>query len=138
MNFKLATLKLSAILVSTSFGSAVMAQTVASVPQQAPAGAASAGAPQGGPMWVNLALMGGIILFMWLFGFRPQSKRAKEQKEFLNSLTPGVEVITAGGIIGTVVEVKDNIVSLNVGNSTLRVIKSSISGRLEAAAASVK
>ena len=75
--------------------------------------------------------MGGIILFMWLFVFRPQSKRAKEQKEFLNSLTPGVEVITAGGIIGTVTEVKENIVSLNVGNSNIRVVKSSISGRLD-------
>ncbi len=73
---------------------------------------------------------------MWLFVFRPQSKRAKEQKEFLNSLSPGIEVITAGGIIGTVVEVKDNIVSINVGNSTLRVVKSSISGRLDASAAS--
>ena len=45
-------------------------------------------------------------------------------------------MITAGGIIGTVVEVKDNIVSINVGNSTLRVVKSSISGRLDASAAS--
>ncbi|APJ05094.1 preprotein translocase subunit YajC [Silvanigrella aquatica] len=81
---------------------------------------------------MNFALMGGIILFMWLFVFRPQSKRAKEQKEFLSSLTPGIEVITAGGIIGTIVEVKENIVSINVGGSTMRVVKSSISGRLDA------
>ncbi|KAB8032287.1 preprotein translocase subunit YajC [Fluviispira multicolorata] len=74
-----------------------------------------------------------MILFMWLFVFRPQSKRAKEQKEFLASLTAGSEVITAGGIIGTVVEVKENIVSLNVGSSTVRVLKSSISGRLDSA-----
>lgn len=43
-------------------------------------------------------------------------------------------MITAGGIIGTVVEVKENIVSINVGNnSTVRVLKSSISGKLDAA-----
>ena len=68
---------------------------------------------------------------MWLFVFRPQSKRAKEQKEFLASLTPGLEVITAGGLIGTVVEVKDNIVSVNLGSSIVRVLKSSISGKLD-------
>lgn len=135
MNLNVSILKLGAIVLSSSVYSTVFAQGAAA-PQQAPAGAASAGAPQGGPMWINFALMGGIILFMWLFVFRPQSKRAKEQKEFLNSLSPGIEVITAGGIIGTVVEVKDNIVSINVGNSTLRVVKSSISGRLDTSAAS--
>ncbi len=119
---------ISKIVLSSLFVTQVFAQTA---PQQVPAGAAAAGATQGAPAWINFALMGGIILFMWLFVFRPQSKRAKEQKEFLNSLTPGVEVITAGGIIGTVIEVKENIVSLNVGNSNIRVVKSSISGRLD-------
>lgn len=119
-------------LSSIAFSSLFVAQTFAqAVPQQVPAGTAAGAAPSGAPAWINFALMGGIILFMWLFVFRPQSKRAKEQKEFLSSLTPGIEVITAGGIIGTIVEVKENIVSLNVGNSTVRVVKSSISGRLD-------
>jgi preprotein translocase subunit YajC len=97
----------------------------------APGSAAPAAAGSPPPAWINFALMGGIILFMWLFVFRPQSKRAKEQKEFLASLTPGLEVITAGGLIGTVVEVKDNIVSVNLGSSIVRVLKSSISGKLD-------
>lgn len=94
----------------------------------------SAQAPASPPQWINFVLIGGIILFMWLFVFRPQSKRAKEQKEFLASLTPGAEVITTGGIIGTVTEVKENIVSLNIGNNAnIRVLKNSISGKLNAA-----
>ena len=94
--------------------------------------------PAGAPPWVNFVLIGGIIIFMWLFVFRPQSKRAKEQKEFLSALNPGLEVITSGGIIGTITEVKENIVSLNVGqNSTVRVLKSAISGKLNAATAEV-
>ena len=96
-------------------------------PQQV---AGNASQSTGAPAWINFALIAGIILFMWLFVFRPQSKRAKEQKEFLSSLTPGIEVITSGGIIGTIVDVKDNIVSLNIGNSTIRVLKNSISGKL--------
>lgn len=143
MKLNLAILKLSTVLVSSGVYSAVFAQdaastaTTAAAPQLVQAGTTAAAAPQGGPVWINFALMGGIILFMWLFVFRPQSKRAKEQKEFLNSLSPGIEVITAGGIIGTVVEVKDNVVSLNVGSSTLRVMKSSISGRLDASPVSI-
>jgi preprotein translocase subunit YajC len=117
---------LSSALIASSYAVAQEAATTG--PQQV---AGSAAQPQaGGPAWINFALIGGIILFMWLFVFRPQSKRAKEQKEFLSSLAPGVEVITSGGVIGTVVEVQDSIVSLNVGNSTIRVLKSSISGKL--------
>lgn len=92
---------------------------------------AVAGQP-GAPAWLNLVLIAGIILFMWLFVFRPQSKRAKEQKDFLSSLTPGMEVITAGGLVGTVTEVRENIVSLNLGSSNVRVLKSAISGKLDA------
>jgi len=105
---------------------------VAGEPTQVPGNMASPS--QATPGWVNFALIGGIILFMWLFVFRPQSKRAKEQKEFLSALAPGNEVITAGGVVGTIVEVKDNIVSLNVGSTQLRVLKSSISGKLDGAA----
>ncbi len=128
MKIKSVFLNLSSIAFSSLFAVQTFAQAV---PQQVPAGTASGAAPSGASSWINFALMGGIILFMWLFVFRPQSKRAKEQKEFLSSLTPGIEVITAGGIIGTIVEVKENIVSLNVGSSTVRVVKSSISGRLD-------
>ncbi|WP_148697042.1 preprotein translocase subunit YajC [Silvanigrella aquatica] len=120
----------SSLIAVQAFAQAATTQAVVA-PQQVPAGAATTGTTAG-PAWINFALMGGIILFMWLFVFRPQSKRAKEQKEFLSSLTPGIEVITAGGIIGTIVEVKENIVSINVGGSTMRVVKSSISGRLDA------
>jgi preprotein translocase subunit YajC len=128
MKIKSVFLNLSSIAISSLFVAQTFAQAAS---QQVPAGVASGAAPAGAPAWINFALMGGIILFMWLFVFRPQSKRAKEQKEFLSSLTPGIEVITAGGIIGTIVEVKENIVSLNVGSSTVRVVKSSISGRLD-------
>lgn len=116
------------LLGSSSFLSAhAFADEAATGPQQV---AGAQAQPAGAPGWINFALIGGIIIFMWLFVFRPQAKRAKEQKEFLASLTPGAEVITSGGVIGTVVEVQDNIVSLNVGNSTIRVLKTSISGKL--------
>ena len=120
------------IITSTAL-IALSAQTFAqnaTTAQQVPG--TTPNAPQGAPGWVNFALIAGIILFMWLFVFRPQSKRAKEHKNFLASLAVGTEVITSGGIIGIIEDVKENVVSLKIGsNSTIRVLKSSISGKMD-------
>lgn len=92
----------------------------------------TAGAQQSAvPGWTNFIFIGAIILFMWLFVFRPQSKRAKEQRNFLASLKADMEVYTSGGLIGTIVEVKDNIVVLNIGTSNIKVLKSSVAGKLD-------
>lgn len=88
-------------------------------------------AAQAAPGWTNFLFIAGIILFMWLFVFRPQSKRAKEQRDFLAALKPDMEVYTSGGIIGSITEVKDNIVVLNIGTSNIKVLKSSIAGKLD-------
>lgn len=127
---RLSSFALTTFVTLTCF--AQQSNALADGPQQV-AGAV-AGQPQA-PAWINFVLIGGIVLFMWLFVIRPQSKRAKEQKQFLDSLKPGIEVVTSGGLIGTIAEVKENIVSLNVGNnSTIRVLKSSISGNIASAA----
>ncbi len=58
-----------------------------------------------------------LILFILVFYFllvRPQTKRAKEQKKLLGSIAVGDEVMTAGGIIGKVVRLKDNYVVLAI------------------------
>ena len=69
-----------------------------------------------------------IIIFFYLFLIRPQQKKAKEHQQLLNALKKGDEVITAGGIYGTVVNVKDNIVEIKVDTDVnLRVAKTSIS-----------
>ena len=122
---------LATVVCCASFAQQASSNTEAPVQV---AGNASSQAAPGAPAWINFVLIGGIIVFMWLFVFRPQSKRAKEQKEFLSSLAPGLEVITSGGVIGTITEVKDNIVSLNVGSSTIKVLKSAISGKLNVTA----
>jgi preprotein translocase subunit YajC len=91
----------------------------------------SAAQPQAVPGWTNFIFIAAIILFMWLFVFRPQAKRAKEQRNFLAALKPEMEVYTSGGLIGTIVEVKESIVVLNIGTSNIKVLKSSIAGKLE-------
>jgi preprotein translocase subunit YajC len=48
-----------------------------------------------------------VLLFavMWLLVIRPQRRRQAEQRRMLDELSPGQEVITAGGMYGTVHEV---------------------------------
>lgn len=77
----------------------------------------------------NLLIMM-ILVFgvMYLFMIRPQQKKQKEMVKFRSALEKGDKVITAGGIYGTIKEVKDTYVLLEVDNGvSIRVEKSMIS-----------
>ena len=80
----------------------------------------------------SLVLMTGIfILFMYFVVWRPQSKRAKEQRDILGSLAKGDEVVTAGGILGKISKINDNYVHLALTDSVeIMIQKSSIAGAL--------
>ncbi len=56
-----------------------------------------------------------LVVFYFLL-IRPQNKRAKEQKEMLSKVAAGDEVATTGGILGKVIEVGDQFISLEVAN----------------------
>ena len=49
-----------------------------------------------------------IFVIFYFFLIRPQQKRVKEHKDMVKNLKRGDEVITSGGIIGTVERVMDN------------------------------
>ncbi|MEP7238162.1 MAG: preprotein translocase subunit YajC [Ferruginibacter sp.] len=56
----------------------------------------------------TLIMMGLMILVFWLFMIRPQAKKAKKQKEFINNLQKGDKIVTIAGIHGTVNKVNDD------------------------------
>jgi preprotein translocase subunit YajC len=90
--------------------------------------AAPAQAPQGlqGIMNSPIPMM---VLFGVIFYFiliRPQQKRAKEQKLLIEALKSGDKVVTAAGIIGEVITVKDKTVSLRSGDAKFEVTKESV------------
>ena len=86
--------------------------------------AAPAGQGGGLSMWIMLAL---IFVVMWFFMIRPQRKQQKEMENFRNSLKNGDKVVTIGGIYGTVCEVKDTYVLLEVDRDVkIRVNKQAI------------
>jgi preprotein translocase subunit YajC len=68
------------------------------------------------------------VVFYFVF-FRPQQKQQKEHQGFLAGLPKGTEVVTQGGIIGTVVMVEDRTVTIDVGGGNkLRVLKGNVTG----------
>ncbi len=82
---------------------------------------------QGGTF--QLIMLGGIILVFWFFMIRPQAKKAKEQKKFIDNMQKGDKVVTIAGIHGTINKVnEDNTIQLEVSpGSYLKIERSSIS-----------
>ena len=75
-------------------------------------------------MWIMLILM---FVIMYFFMIRPQNKKQKEIAEFRRSLQVNQQVITAGGVHGTIKEINDNDVMLEIDrNVKIRVDKNSI------------
>lgn len=84
-----------------------------------------------GGEYVQFLFLGGFVVIFYLMIWRPQAKRAKEQKNLLSNLQKGDEVVTAGGIAGKIVKVSDEFVVLEVSNTVeLKVQKSSIAATL--------
>jgi len=78
-----------------------------------------------------LGMMWPLLLFIVIFYFlliRPQKKRQKQHQDMLNSIKRGDQVVTAGGIYGTVRDVKDDSFILEVSDGVkIRVLRSAIS-----------
>lgn len=92
---------------------------------------AMSAAPQGeGGAVGGLASLAPLILMFVIFYFlliRPQQKRAKEHKRMLSELKRGDKVITAGGIYGRIVDLDENVVTLDLGNTTVTIGRGFIS-----------
>jgi preprotein translocase subunit YajC len=81
----------------------------------------------GGGGWLSMLPLLLIIVVFWLFFIRPQSKRAKEEQKFRDSLQKGDKVVTIGGFHGKVVEVKDTTVVISLApNTEVEVEKSAL------------
>ena len=87
--------------------------------------------PQGEPTFFQqysfLILMILISVVMYFFMIRPQQKKQKEVVKWRESLKKGDKIVTVGGIYGTVAEVKDTFLIVEIdANVRIRVDKSSV------------
>jgi len=79
--------------------------------------AQAAGGAAGNEFLSLLPMIGIFVVFYFLL-IRPQQKRAKEQKAMMEALQKGDEVVTAGGVVGKVVKLDENYVTLQVSGTT--------------------
>jgi preprotein translocase subunit YajC len=73
-----------------------------------------------------------LFVLFWLLFIRPQRKRNQLQNELLTNIAPGQQVLTAGGLYGTIREVQDDSITLEIAPGTsVRVDKRAVTARVE-------
>ena len=94
--------------------------------------APAAGPPgtQPNPTATMVQMLGTFLLMGVVFYFlliRPQRTRAKQQEDLLKALKSGDRIVTASGIIGVVISVKEKTVSIRSSDAKLEILKTAIS-----------
>lgn len=80
---------------------------------------------------IMIIYIGAIFAVMYFFFIRPQSKKLKEAKKFIDAVAKGDKVVTTGGIHGTVDEINDTTILLRIDSHVrVKVDKSAISAEL--------
>ena len=84
-------------------------------------------AASSGPGFLFIVVIGGLLL--WLIVVRPQKKRQVRQQQLLQELSVGDEVLTAGGIYGTISALDEDEVTVEIAPETqVRVARRAIAG----------
>ncbi|MCY3698517.1 MAG: preprotein translocase subunit YajC [Gemmatimonadetes bacterium] len=84
--------------------------------------------PEGGtanPTATLMMMFGFIAIFYFIF-FRPQRKQQKEHQEMVKNLKRGDKVSTIGGIVGEIVHLTNDIVTIKSGDTRVEVERSKI------------
>ncbi len=90
------------------------------------AGSAPAGGGGGADMLIQfmpLILM--FVVFYFLL-IRPQQKKAKEHKSMLGALKKGDHVITSSGMLGRIVEIEGDVMTLDLGKTEVKIVRAYI------------
>jgi preprotein translocase subunit YajC len=80
-----------------------------------------------GAGWSSILMLVAVVVIFYFFMIRPQSAKAKKEKQFRESLQKGQNVITISGVHGKVVEVKETTIILEIANNVqIEVEKSAV------------
>ena len=75
-----------------------------------------------------------VLVVMWVFTLSGSKKQKKKKQELLATMKKGTKIQTIGGIIGTVVEIKDDVITLKIDENTntrMRVNRAAVSTVIE-------
>lgn len=83
-----------------------------------------------------------IIILFAIFYFlliRPQQKKAKEQREMIANLKKGLRIVTTGGIYGTIVNLDENTVGLEIAEKVkIKIARGNVAAVISEAEAGKK
>jgi preprotein translocase subunit YajC len=87
-----------------------------------------AGQAQGGSsQWMGLLPLVLLFVVFYFLLIRPQQKKAKQHKQFIENLKKGDEVVTAGGMYGKITGITENAVTLQIAEGVrIKVTKGSV------------
>ena len=89
------------------------------------------GAPAGPNPLSTIVLFGGLFAIFYFLLIRPQKKQQQAHQEMVNTLSRGDEVVTVGGIVGEIIHLADDRVTIKTDKDTRLVIdRSKIGQRL--------
>lgn len=71
-------------------------------------------APPGGGLWSMLPMLGGMFLLMYFILMRPEAQKRKKRQAMLNQLKKNDRIVTTGGVVGTIVDVRDEEIGLKI------------------------
>jgi preprotein translocase subunit YajC len=75
---------------------------------------------------IFIAVMAGLL---WLLVIRPQRRRTGEHGAMISSLSVGDEIVTAGGMYGTITRIDDDVLTVEIApDITVRVARGAITG----------
>ena len=90
------------------------------------AGAVADAEMSGGQMFIATLLQMSpiliMVLVMYFLMIRPERKRRKKEKAMLDALKRGDRICTIGGIYGTIVDIKDDTITLTVGRDNMSMV----------------
>ena len=89
----------------------------------------------GGAAWGSLLMPLIFLAIFYFIVFVPQQRQRRQHRELLESLSPGDQVATLGGLVGQIVTIKDETVTLKSGDARVVVERSKIARKIGAAGA---
>ena len=83
------------------------------------------------PFWMQLVPLGLLVVVFYFALIRPQQKKAKQQAEMIKGVKAGDKIVTASGLLATVITVKEKSISVRSGDAKLEITKGAIAEIVE-------
>jgi preprotein translocase subunit YajC len=80
----------------------------------------------------GLLILAILLLAFWFILVRPQRARAREQRELIQELEPGDEIVSTGGLYGTITRIEDDLLHVEIAPGLIvRMARGAIAGIVE-------